>query len=269
MFYFLSKLIWPFLDPLNLTMLLLAAGVGFAALRWRIMARFALGGAGALVLLFGLLPGGAVLLRGLEQAYAPPAAMPAHVDGIIILGGTFDPRLSAGRAGPGLNDSSERLLEGLRLARLYPGAALVFTGGKGHPGLPHPEAQDARRFVDAYFPDLSARLRLEDRSRNTYENALYSRELLAPRAGQTWLLVTSAFHMERAVAVFDTAGWPGLVPWPVDYRTENHFKYSLQPVDINRGYGFASLALKERVGLLAYRLSGKIAASPSPPPRVE
>ncbi|TIU18533.1 MAG: YdcF family protein, partial [Mesorhizobium sp.] len=62
------------------------------------------------------------------------------------------------------------------------------------------------------------RLILENRSRNTYENAVFTRELVTPKPGETWLLVTSAFHMPRAKALFDKAGF-ATVPWPVDYRT--------------------------------------------------
>ena len=112
------------------------------------------------------------------------------------------------------------------------------------------------------FADLGLspdRLRLEAASRNTAENAAMTRALLTPEAGQRWLLVTSAYHMPRAVAAFCAAGWTGLIPYPVDYRS---------PGD-GAGWRFSenadalATALREWIGLAAYRLTGR-ATEPSP-----
>lgn len=101
------------------------------------------------------------------------------------------------------------------------------------------------------------RLVLESRSRNTYENAVFTRRMVSPEPGETWLLVTSAFHMPRAKALFDKAGFP-TVPWPVDYRTTGREGIGLlrdNPLD---SLQTTTLAIREWTGLLAYRLTGRI-----------
>lgn len=99
------------------------------------------------------------------------------------------------------------------------------------------------------------RLILEERSRNTRENARFSAELANPKPGERWLLVTSAWHMPRAVGCFRRAGFP-VTAYPVDYRTAG-------PRDATRFNTFASdgllefdLAVKEWIGLVAYKLAG-------------
>src|SRR5690606_36369683 len=86
----------------------------------------------------------------------------------------------------------------------------VFLDGEG-------DAEAAPRLLVALGVEED-RLELEGRSRDTFENASFSKQIAAPQAGETWLLVTSAFHMPRAVGVFRKAGFP-IVPWPVDYKT--------------------------------------------------
>jgi hypothetical protein len=126
--------------------------------------------------------------------------------------------VTAARGVLAVNDAAERLIEGLALALRYPDARLVFSGGSG---ALFPDGS-LERDVDERFMTLMAadgvRVVYEDRSRNTWENARYTRELVEPTGGEVWLLVTSAAHMPRSVGIFRRIGWP-VVPWPVDYRT--------------------------------------------------
>jgi len=110
---------------------------------------------------------------------------------------------------------------------------------------------------------LAERVLFEDRARNTYENALYSKRLASPAPGERWLLVTSAAHMPRSVGVFRQVGWP-VVPYPVDYETEGEFRILIRPDAALRWNEF-DRAVKEWVGLLAYWLSGRSSA-PFPAP---
>jgi uncharacterized SAM-binding protein YcdF (DUF218 family) len=98
----------------------------------------------------------------------------------------------------------------------------------------------------------AARIRVEERSRNTYENAVFSRALVEPQAGQVWLLVTSASHMARAVGCFRHLGWP-VVAYPVDYRTESSPRPGFL---LAEHLALLDLIVKEWVGLVAYRILG-------------
>jgi len=220
----------------------------------RLAAALAWGGLAFLVIA-GLSPAANLLVVPLEQRFAGVKA-PERVDGIIILGGFEDGWVSAGRGGLAVNESAERLTEGLRLALRHPEAKVVFTGGVG--GL-WPGSLDATQAFAAYFRDAGiaeSRLVLEGRSRNTYENAVLTRELVTPKSGENWLLVTSAYHMPRAIGLFRKAGFD-VIAYPVDYRTRGPDDVARPFERIPAGLQRMDLAVGEWLGLVAYRLLGR------------
>ncbi len=256
--FVLSKILFLVARPGNFLLLLLAAGAillycpGTRARRLG-RALVALAAAAGAVAVLTPLPD--LLLSPLENRFPQLASLPSHADGIIVLGGALDEEISAARGQVTLAEGAGRLTEALRLARLFPDARVLFTGGSGRlfPG-PLSEAEIARRFF-AEMGLAPPRLILESRSRNTYENALFSKELAAPKPGETWLLVTSAAHMPRAMGVFRQAHW-AVIPDPVDFRTTGDGRA------VNRFAFAASLttlddAAKEWLGLVAYRLMGR------------
>ena len=190
----------------------------------------------------------------LEDRFQAAPPLPEHVDGIIILGGMIRPAISRARGRTTLNDAAERLIEGAHLARLHPEAKVLFTGGSADPWGPGARESD---FAARALRDMGVeedRLLLEDKSRNTYENMLYSREL-APDHGQgTWILVTSALHMPRSVGIFRKAGWK-VIPWPVNYLTGGEQEWANEDVPVERLY-FLSRTLHELVGMAYYRVRG-------------
>lgn len=163
-----------------------------------------------------LLPIDAWAARPLEDRHAAPEALPDDIDGIVVLGGAVDWRVTVARGQLNLGASAERVLAGAALARRYPDAVLAFTGVG-------PEV-----FANDFTADPGPRslvfgAAFEDRrpvflsaASSTYEDALLALERLSPRPGERWLLVTSAWHMPRAWATFRTLGWTTL-PYPVDY----------------------------------------------------
>jgi len=162
-----------------------------------------------------------------------------------------------------LNRAAERMTEAVALSRRYPQARLVFTGANAALlGSANTEAAVARRFFAEMGVD-SDRLVFEDRARNTYENALYTRDLVQPRAGETWLLVTSARHMPRAIGCFRRVGWQ-LVAWPVDYQTAPRLRFD-PAIDPLANLQMLNDAAHEWAGMLAYWLIG-YAAAPFPGP---
>jgi len=99
------------------------------------------------------------------------------------------------------------------------------------------------------------RIVTETRSRNTSENAGFSLPLAAPAPGETWVLVTSAFHMPRAMESFRRAGWPDLTAFPVDHRAPPN--WARLTWDFTGNLGKTEIAIKEYVGLLAYGILGR------------
>jgi len=187
------------------------------------------------------------VLAPLENRFPVPEA-PARVDGIILLGGAVNANMADGQ--PILISARERMTEFLVLARRYPNARLLFTGGSGSIWLGAPsEAAVAQQFSAQQGLDVK-RVSIEGASRSTWENALFSRNLVQPCAGETWILITSASHMPRAVGVFRRLGWK-VLPWPVDYKTDN-----VRTIDLAPHLALLDTALHEWAGLLDYRLMG-------------
>ena len=125
----------------------------------------------------------------------------------------------ATRGAPDINEAAERLTVVPTLARRFPTARIIYSGGDG---AAHPASGSEATYRAASCSRASGSrgtaLTLEDRSRNTAENAVYSKALAAPKPGERWLLVTSAYHMPRAVGAFRKAGFE-VDAYPVDYRT--------------------------------------------------
>ena len=241
------------------TGILLALGLSLAALYrgWLQATRLVLAGTLAFLVLLAVLPVGDLLLQPLEGRY-PPAPVLERVAGIVVLGGAEDARKTALWGQPQLNESAERLTSAVMLARRYPHARILFAGGSGAlrdiAGGGYSEAAVARQFfIDQGI--LPSRLLFESRSRNTAENARHSFDLASPGADETWVLITSAFHMPRAIRSFEVAGWPGIVAYPVDYRT-GRFVDGIG-WDLPRNLALVNTAIKEYAGLIAYRIAGR------------
>lgn len=155
-----------------------------------------------------------------------------------------------------VNEAAERLTEGVRLAKRLSGVPVVFTGGSAGLMVSLP---GAARPVGQFLADMGItpeRIVIEDRSRNTHENALFTRDLVKPAPGRRWVLVTSAAHMPRSVGVFRKAGFD-VIPYPVDYRTRGP-EDLLRPFErIPAGLERTDVAAREWIGLVAYWLTGR------------
>jgi uncharacterized SAM-binding protein YcdF (DUF218 family) len=260
MLHILAKIAGFLLQPSHLMLIAIGVGLAFA---WREASRRRglriAAAALALYVLAGLVPLGNALLLPLEQRFAdaPTAdAVAGPLAGIVILGGFEDGWVSSGRPGLTVNEAAERLTEGLRLAVKRPEARIVFTGGVGRLW---PAGVAAGGPVGKLIADLGVspkRIVLEERSRNTLENALFTRDLVTPAPGERWLLVTSAYHMPRSVGVFRRAAFD-VVPYPVDYRTRDAGDVWRLFDRVPAGHERLDLAAREWIGLVAYRLMGR------------
>jgi uncharacterized SAM-binding protein YcdF (DUF218 family) len=253
MFFYLSKFLWFFVQPLNLAIFLLAAGLIATMFGWRRLATAGNVLALLILALSTMTSVGAMMLIPLEERFPRPP-LPEKVDGIVVLGGGLEGAINFARGGYELNGSGDRIVEAAVLARRFPEAKIVVTGGNIEIlGEGEGDADTAPRLLTA-LGVTADRLILENKSRNTYENAVFTKEMVMPKPGQTWLLVTSAFHMPRATALFDKAGFP-TVPWPVDYHTSGRETMFQNP---GAALEVTTIAVREWIGLVAYWLSGRI-----------
>lgn len=252
MYFALSRLLSWFVEPSTWLFLLQLAALWFL---WRARYR-----AARVMLVISVvatfavneLPVPGLLIRPLEQAIPAPQALPQKVDGIVLLGGSFDTTLTQIYGSAQLNAEAERVTEFIALAREHPGAKLVFTGGSSVLiGEGITEAEVLRRFLARLGVDAS-RVVFEDKARNTYENAVYTRELVRPQPRENWVLVTSASHMPRAHGAFSKVGWGDIIPYPVGYRARTNFLGGA------REYETLAYAVHEWLGLAVYRLTGRM-----------
>jgi uncharacterized SAM-binding protein YcdF (DUF218 family) len=250
MFFWLSKALWTFADPANFLLIVAAAG---AALLWIGAAR---GGRAvlsvvlAILLLISVAPVGGYMLAFLEGRF-PAVEEPTTVDGIVLLGGAIDAANYYEHRGSGYTSSIGRVVEAARLAKRHPTARVIVVAG--------PQLETGRSEADATRALLlelgveSGRIDLEVHSRNTFENAQFVKQIAQPKPGEHWLLVTSAFHMPRAMGCFRAAGFP-VEAFPVDYR---YSALTAPRFDLFDGLSELKYAIHEYTGLLVYRLSGK------------
>lgn len=266
MTYTLSKLAMLLLLPSTLIMLMLLAGLALmSSTRATVLGRRLAWTAAALAVAAGLSPLANLMRLPLEERFPRPA--PAELartySAIIVLGGGEDGHVSAGRGQLALNTAGERIVEGARLALRLTSARLVFAGGAGTLGPSEPAAE----VIVAYWRDMGIapeRILYEQRSRNTHENAIEARKLLAPEPGERFLLVTSAYHMPRAIGVFRRQGLD-VVAYPVDYRIRDRGDLVRPFRDLPSGMRRLDETVREWVGLFGYRLLGRTEALiPSP-----
>jgi uncharacterized SAM-binding protein YcdF (DUF218 family) len=256
MFFILSKTLGFFAIPSNVAIIVGLIGAGLLATRYARAGKMLAFVSLATLAVMGLSPLGNVLIVPLEQRFPPWDASRGAPDGIIVLGGAVSPGISAARGQPALNEAAERITAVAELARLYPEARIVFTGGNSSlipGGLAEAD------FVLPLFESFGIpreRIILERRSRNTTENARLSKELARPKPGERWLLVTSAFHMPRAIGVFRQEDF-ATEAYPVDWRTRGFRDVPRPFATLSSGLVRTDVAIHEWAGLLAYWLAGR------------
>ena len=257
MLYVVQKLVAFGTSPTNLLALVVAIVAWTGVGQWSPLPRRAVRSACVLFLLCGFAPVGQLLLLPLENRF--PRIAPDHVDRLIVLGGGLDADVTEARGAFALSAAGERLTEAVLLARRYPAARIVLSGGNARLSGGGPaEAVLARDLLIGMGLDAK-RIDVESTSRTTYENAVNTRALLGDVSGTT-LLVTSAAHMPRAVGVFRQVGL-AVVPWPCAYLTEGDLAGAFgRWDDFAQGTSNTWAALHEWIGLVDYLLQGRTSA---------
>ena len=259
MFFFVSKIFWMLASPINV--LLFGALIGVLLCYGR-HARFGRALALTAILLFAAaatLPVGVFLIAPLENRFPmPPSDLPS-LEGIIVLGGAINDGASAARGETVFDEGGERLTEAVVLAKRYPQARVVYTSGTTSfvPGATSTEALQARKFM-SQMGIAPERVTIEDKSRNTDENARFTAAIVHPQASQRWIIVTSAFHMPRAIGVFEKAGFHPIA-YPVSFYTFGRSSDDLRlSFESERSLRVFEIALHEWIGLAAYWATGRI-----------
>lgn len=257
MFFVLSKTLGTMLLPINFLIGIGALGALLLPTRRARFGRKLLVASVVLLALCGFSPVGGLLILPLEQRFPPWDPSRGAPDGIVVLGGSIDPDLSAARGHTVMPRAADRLVAVAELARQYPNARIVFSGGNANLLL-----DDSAKEADFALSTLESlgvgkqRLTAERLSRNTVENAEFVKAVANPKPGERWLLVTSAFHMPRSIGLFRKAGFP-VEAYPTDWRADKSTAFQFSSV-ATRGLERTDTAVREWMGLAAYRLTGRI-----------
>jgi uncharacterized SAM-binding protein YcdF (DUF218 family) len=254
MFFALSKVLGFFTSPANV---ILAAGLcgvllvrtRFARTGWRVASASLVA-----LAIFGFSPAGNALIIPLEERFPAWDGSKGAPDGIVALGGAISTEVAVARREAALNEAAERITAVVELARRYPATRIIFSGGD--PSLVG--ATEAQTAVELFerLGLASGRVVAEAKSRNTFENARFSKDLAMPKPGERWLLVTSAYHMPRAMGVFWRIGFP-VEAYPVDWRTRGPEDFAMLFPNLPDGLSRTDTAVHEWVGLAVYWLTGR------------
>lgn len=253
LFFFFSKILTVFLFPLPLCIVL-----GIFLVLFKIK--------GAKNKFFAFLPIGLIwlaasfpvcdsLVSSLEKDFPPvPIENVEQADAIVVLGGMIN-TVSKFSNRVELTGSADRLTDSILLWKAGKAKYILFTGGSGI--LFEQELKEAS-FAEKFLLDFGipqSQILLESESRNTFENGLYTKKILEEKKLKRIILVTSAFHMKRSVAIFKKLGID-VIPFPTDYRTlRTGFNWETF-VPSTGALDTTTFSLKEWIGILAYEWKG-------------
>ncbi|UCD67404.1 MAG: YdcF family protein [Betaproteobacteria bacterium] len=255
LFFWLSKVAWTIISPDSLLLILILLSTALLFVGKTRSAKKLLAAISAILLVIASLPLHNLLLYPLETRFETNPELPESLTGIIVLSGGEKAYLSSLWEQVELGPAAERNLAFLALAKQYPKAKLVFTGGSGTlTKQAYKGADVAKTLFQQQGLDLD-RVVFESQSRNTYENALFTKRLIQPGRNENWLLITTAWHMPRSVGIFCKQQWP-VIPYPVDHTTAPGDLLSLR-LALAEHLRDLKTAMQEWTGLLAYYLTGK------------
>jgi len=249
-FWIISKIFWLLASPNTSIFLVLLAGVGLLFFGREKLGKELIVASTALIFFVSTLPVYEILLFPLENRFPIPEPLPEKIDGIIVLGGAEIPKLTQLRGQISLTDSVERLTTFISLARKYSDAKLVYAGGQGAiTAQEYKSANTARLFFEQMGLDTS-RIIIDSQSRNTHENVENALQLAQPGKGENWVLITSAWHMPRAVGIFRKLNWQ-VIPYPVDFKKTERLEMNFKLPRFST-IGSVSDIIYEWIGLFYY-----------------
>ena len=257
MFFYLSKLLWVFFNPINILVIFLLIGILFQLFNKKIYKRIYQINF-ILFILIVFFPTGTYFLWKLENTYPKPKVTNSNIDGILILGAGIDEFMTHEHQQIILNDRIERITESAKLIKKFPEAKIVFSGGNGTFSKPELKGSEIAKIFYKQMGINTDKIIFEDKSRNTYENFIFSEKFIGNTKKEKWLLITSAYHMKRAMGVAKKLNL-NLVPYPVDFMLNKNFSWRFwyHKIYFLNNMNDFQLAAHEHIGLIAYYLSKK------------
>ena len=256
-FFFFSKILWAYFNPVNILLYLLLIVIFLSFFTKKKLFKFLNVITLFLFITIIILPTGKYFFWKLEKSYSIPKNLPNKVDGILILGGGMNEHLTHQYQQINLNNNVDRLTESILLIKKFPDAKVVFSGGIATFKKPKlTGAEVAKMFYERMGVDVD-KIIFEDKSRNTYENFIFSKKYIVNNSNEKWLLITSASHMKRAMSIAKKLKLDFL-PYPVDFYLEKDFLLDeWYRANYSENIEYFKLASYEYLGLIVYFLSGR------------
>ena len=257
MFFYLSKMLWGLFNPVNILVIFLLIGIFFQLINKKIYKKIHQINFIFFILIV-FLPTGTYLLWKLENTFPKPEIVNNNIDGILILGGGIDEFMTHEHKQIILNDRIERITESAKLIKKFPNAKIIFSGGNGTFSKPEIKGSEIAKIFYKELGVDTSRIFFEDKSRNTYENFVLSKNLIGNTEKEKWLLITSAYHMKRAMGVAQKLNL-NLIPYPVDFMLNKNFswKFWYHKIYFLKNMSDFQLASHEYIGIIAYYLTKK------------
>ena len=255
LFFYISKLIWLIVSPDSLLLLLFIISTILLYVGKHKLGKILLSTTSAALIIIAFYPVGEWLLYPLESRFATNPVLPEKIDGIIVLSGAEAAELSHAWNQIELGAAAERDFTFLFLAKKYPQAKLIFTGGTGSLTKQEFKGADVAEKLFKQQGFDTTKITFERESRNTYENIIFTKKIITPKINENWILITTSWHMPRSVGIACKAEWP-VIPYPVDHQSnkDNLLRFDF---DLAKNLFTFKVAIKEWLGLFAYYLSGK------------
>jgi len=245
--FILSKLIGPLCHPLPIAYFLIGIGIILGWTTHRRLAQLTLITSFITLTLMGYTPLPQWGILQLESIHPHPTSPIHHHTGMIVLGGgVHSGRLVATHPHSALGEGAERLTAAYELLQRYPHMTVILSGYSGSIQHSGPSESEISRQWLIQNGIAGNRIIIENKSRNTKENARAVANLLH-HPTQPWLLITSAYHMPRAVRYFNQTHI-SLTPFPVDYQFQG------SGFELTTGSRLWGLLLHEWIGLLVQKI---------------
>jgi len=249
---YLTKFLWSIFNPFNLIVIFFLVGYFINLFNLKFLSKSLYFFALFIFFISGVMPSGSYLNYLLEKNFHSQNDLPERIDGILILSGATNPYLTKEHDQIVINGAAERLTESINLIKKYPNAKIIFSGGFIYPGLDH--ASVAKKFFSNMGID-SNKIYYESKSLNTYENILFSKKIAEPKKNEIWLLVTSAYHLNRSLGISEKIEWT-FIPYATDFKKSKIFSW--QPsLNLLSNFSEFNQASHEWIGIFAYYFMGR------------